>query len=184
MISHHTKFSWKRFSSSEDILESKFHPSLWPWPWRQETNLFERQSGSWWSAPSYQVWSQKIQWFRNIIWTNILWHFAVTQWFQWHLPPLPFVNVMEGEGYENKTNKKLQIMYYDNNFTKQHSYYHTYAHTLAVFTCTCTWHSQGQLLVNTILSLRLMPDEPLTANSWLVTITIPCQVMRYAIAKH
>ena len=39
MMYHRTKSSCKRINSSDNIL---------PWPLRQQTNLFERQSGSYW----------------------------------------------------------------------------------------------------------------------------------------
>ena len=32
----------------EKIIFQLYDPSLWPWPWRQWTNVFERHSGSWW----------------------------------------------------------------------------------------------------------------------------------------
>ena len=41
--------SWKRISTSDDILESHLwwhDPSLWPWPWRQQTNISGKLSGS------------------------------------------------------------------------------------------------------------------------------------------
>ena len=53
-------FSCKMSSSSGDVLESLLwwhDPSLWPWPWRQQTNIFGRQFGSWWciTVPSLVV---------------------------------------------------------------------------------------------------------------------------------
>ena len=39
------------------------YPSLWPWPWRQQTNIFGRQSGSWWciTIPSLVVKGSALQ---------------------------------------------------------------------------------------------------------------------------
>ena len=51
VMHHYTTFGCKRFRSSGDMEETVilggFEPTLWPWPWRQELNLFTWHSGSW-----------------------------------------------------------------------------------------------------------------------------------------
>ena len=50
--------SSKRISSSKDRLDTVifwlYYPSLWSWPWRQQTNLFEILAHD--DAAPYQVW--------------------------------------------------------------------------------------------------------------------------------
>ena len=49
VVCHQTKSSCKRINSSDwKYIRSYFDPSLWPCPWKQPTNLYEWQSGSWW----------------------------------------------------------------------------------------------------------------------------------------
>ena len=53
-------FSCERISNSENILKSHLwwhDPPLWPWSWRQQTNIFRRQFGSCWctTVPSLVV---------------------------------------------------------------------------------------------------------------------------------
>ena len=51
MMHHHTKFSSKRFSNSEDIFWTNIHwhfeVLLWPWPSTQQSNFFIRHSDLW-----------------------------------------------------------------------------------------------------------------------------------------
>ncbi len=39
------------------VIVGDMNTSLWPWPWRQQTNIFGRQFGSWWciTVPSLVV---------------------------------------------------------------------------------------------------------------------------------
>ena len=67
MICHQTKFACKRISS-------------WPWPWRQQTNLFERQSGSCITIPNKVVKGSAIQKILSGLDKHLLtfWNFAVS----------------------------------------------------------------------------------------------------------
>ena len=51
MLYYQTKFGRKRTSSLEDRVEIVmflvYQPSLWPWLWRQKTNISAWHSGSW-----------------------------------------------------------------------------------------------------------------------------------------
>ena len=46
MMHHHTKFDWSEILSRQNIHWSS-EPSLWPWPWIQQSNLFTRYSSLW-----------------------------------------------------------------------------------------------------------------------------------------
>ena len=42
-------------------------PLLWPWPWKQQSNLFTRHQGVWWCTSNWsnQIWLQKDQKFKT-----------------------------------------------------------------------------------------------------------------------
>ena len=45
-VHHHTSFSYQKTSRTEDIryiqIQRRFEPSLWPWPWKQQSNFFHK----------------------------------------------------------------------------------------------------------------------------------------------
>ena len=53
MMYHPIKCCCKNISSSVDTVKSQiwlYEPPLWPWTWRQQTNLLAWHSGSWWCS--------------------------------------------------------------------------------------------------------------------------------------
>ena len=48
MMQYHIKFDYKQLNNSDDIMwiniQWSLEPSLWPWPWTQQSNLFTRHS--------------------------------------------------------------------------------------------------------------------------------------------
>ena len=52
IMNHHTKFGYRRLSSSEHIVRMNiychFEPSLWPWSWMQRSIFFTGHSDLWW----------------------------------------------------------------------------------------------------------------------------------------
>ena len=59
MVRHPTTFGHKGFRDSEDIsrtnIDWHFEPSLWPWPWTQQSNFLTRYSSLWWYTISLSL---------------------------------------------------------------------------------------------------------------------------------
>ena len=71
MMYHQTEFSCKRIGSSD----------LWPWSWRQQTNLFQRQSGSYCRITTAKASSSKtVQRFWKYLDKHSL-YFEILLWF-------------------------------------------------------------------------------------------------------
>ena len=76
MVYHQIKFGYKKFSGSVDVIETLIlddmsPQSLWPWTWRQQTNLLAWHSGPWCciTIPSLVTQGSEFQWM--FIWTMI-----------------------------------------------------------------------------------------------------------------
>ena len=62
LMHHHTKFHEERLSGSEDIrrnIPQGFEPSLWPWPWRQQSKIVNNIPAHD-DAPLFHIWLQKV----------------------------------------------------------------------------------------------------------------------------
>ena len=83
-IYHQTNFGCQRISSSEDIVERvRFwsdEPSLWPWPWRQQTICLCKTL--WLIMLHHHTKSGNKMYCgsEDITWTNIHWHFESLMW--------------------------------------------------------------------------------------------------------
>ena len=59
-----SKFGSKKISSLEDTIKtvtSRFYePQIWPWPWRQQPNIFTGYFSSWWSSIKLSLVAKKL----------------------------------------------------------------------------------------------------------------------------
>ena len=97
---------FSRYGRNSHILKS-YEQSLWPWAWRQQTNLFTPHSGfNDIILPSLVMKGMVIQKNQDIVWTNIQGNSELSLW------PWPWTQTIQSF---NKTHQ-LMIMYHPTKF--------------------------------------------------------------------